>query len=306
MKRLKPVLKEHEILSTNHGMLAMLPAPHFIPLQYCRQCSHFALPPQIYTAVKFPFPGSLSTDLTCPFVLQTYPNLSAIFPSTILSYLFPHAFTTMTISLPSTLLDLPQDIHPTTHVPFLTNDIHDQPPQAWTPIPLLAAIMTLLGPCIHHHIPPVSSIIPITRSILLPFSVTVLSCFTPTISYLSCSNADDSITNSMTEAMDNDMDDDDSISDRSSAFSSQVPSQYIEAPNDQELSQDSTFFTANTITPQSTNTRHSSQLHTTTFPPNLPPVSNPYPPTTTPPGTTTVIGHDPKRRCMPGDDHAAK
>jgi hypothetical protein len=192
MKRLKPVLNDQATLITHNGILRMIPTPSFHPSESCRHGSHCALTSQIFfanTAIRFPFPRSFPTALTCPLALQTF----VIFPSAIFPCATSRAFTTMTISIPPTLPSLLQDTHPTTPVPLLTNDTHDHPPQAWTPIPFLAEVYPTL-----QLQPPLST--PIALS-----------------------------------------------------------------PN------------ASLI---------------------------PHPPT--PPRTTTAIGHDPKRRCVPGDDHAEK
>jgi hypothetical protein len=142
MKRHKLVLNERETLNTHHGTLSKLPTPPFSPLHFCGHGSHSALLPQIFspdTAVRFPFPSSFPTALTCPLALQTYPNHLAIFPSPAIfpSCLLSHVFTTMTVSSTPTLLRLLQDKHLTTHVPFLTNDTHDQPPRQDTLFPSL-------------------------------------------------------------------------------------------------------------------------------------------------------------------------
>jgi hypothetical protein len=266
MKRLKPVLNEQETLIPHHGISPMLPTPPLPPLHFRRHGSQFDLPPEIFfpnTAVRFPFSRSFSTTPTCPLVPPTYPYLFTIFPSTIFSYPPSRAFTTtMTVSSPPTVLQVLPNVYSTTHVPSLTNDTHDPSLHLKASIPVLAAITTLLSPCIRHRIPPVSSVTFITRSAFLPFYATVLSYFTSDISYLSCSNDNDSTTNSMTEALDDNMDEEDNVSNFSSTPSSPTQSQYLEAPADQELSQDSTFFAEKTIDPRSANIRHPSQLHT--------------------------------------------
>jgi hypothetical protein len=154
MKRLKPVQKEQEPLIPHHGMLPMLPTPPFSSSHFHHHGSLFVLPPEIFfpdTAVSFPFSGSFSTALTCPFIPQTYPIPSTIFA--IFPFSLQRAFSTMTASSSPTLPLVFPNVLPTTDLPILTNDTHDQASPAWASIPLLAAIIPLLVPFIHHRIP---------------------------------------------------------------------------------------------------------------------------------------------------------
>jgi hypothetical protein len=274
MKRLKPVLNEQETLITHHGILPMLPTPPLSPLHFRRHGSQFDLPPQIFfpnTAVRFPFSRSFSTALTCPLIPPTYPNLFAIFQSAIFSYPPSRAFTTtMTVSSPPKVLQVLPNVYPTTHVPSLTNDTHDQSLHLRAPIPFLATIMTLLDPCVRHRILPISSVIPITRTVFL------IDCFfiDPDYARTLQNGAAALVTRQQTL----------------------FPTLKLQPPpTTQTALPTTTPLIPNPYTPTNTHSR------TTTAIGHVPKRSC-VPDTR----TTTAIGHVPKRSCVPDKNNAAK
>jgi hypothetical protein len=294
------------------------------------EISSAILSPQ--TAFGFFYPCNFPTTPTSSLVPRTFISTFAPFPDhSSCIFIMPFlSFTTMLVSSSSSLPLLLPSLHPL-HAPL---PVHAFPPflspsdQLWIPFSFLA-LSSLVCPLILHHFNP--SAVSSCRTLPSSFPsicATAFSWLTSTTLCSQCSAHPDSTTDSMAD----DLADDDDDDDNSSAFSSPLPSQDVEAPTDQEHSQDSTFFAA--ATQSRSNIRHPSQLH---FPPSLPrspvrrpsnsdfdtvpPPSDPAP-TTSPDATlspeapitptplsrtTTATAHDAKRRCVPDPDiHAAK